>query len=436
MILHSHSYSVPGILNPFRPNRCLAFAFKNVSPFQKPGVLGRNWVYADDTFKMEKDKKMFRVRHFPFYSIRKIGILIIILLFGVSCSHTPKENEEFVVHIRTQEDLKKLDKVETILTVTPEKAALHPDYQIMEEIAVPYLPEYRIGPGDVVEIVYHIRYKKPLENYRLEVQDRISIHFPYHPQFNSTVLVRTDGKITVPLLGDVMAEGKSPEELSEILNRRYGQYLNNPTITVSLEEFNVKILELKRAITTAPRGQSKIAPVTPDGRISFPIIGNVYAAGFTISQLEKLVNDLYSKQFRNLHATLILLEIHQPKFYIVGEVNRPGSYDMTYRTTLLECLALANGHKKSANLREVMILRNEGLEKPVAFKVDLESALSMGNAYPNLRIKPADIIYVPKTGLDSFNDLMEKIFTKGLYAMIPFTTTFSWNAPQGRWFPP
>lgn len=87
---------------------------------------------------------------------------------------------------------------------------MHPEYQVIENIAVPYLPEYRVGAGDVVEIVYHIRYEKTSEEYRLEVQDKISITFPYHPQFSTTVLVRTDGKITVPLLGDVPAESKTP----------------------------------------------------------------------------------------------------------------------------------------------------------------------------------------------------------------------------------
>jgi polysaccharide biosynthesis/export protein len=355
-----------------------------------------------------------------------IGMALIVAV-GAGCTHTAEKSDRFDLYVKEEADLKKRDQLQTMLTVTPEKAVLHPDFQIIENIAVPYLPEYRIGAGDVVEIVYHIRYEKTSEEYRLEVQDKISITFPYHPQFSTTVLVRTDGKITVPLLGDVAAESKTPEELAADLNKRYSKYLNRPSLTVALEQFNVKIDELKKAITTAPRGQSKIAPVAPDGRIAFPIIGSIQAQGLTAPELEKAVNERYSKYIRNLNATLILLEIHHAKFYIVGEVERPGAYEMISRVNLLDALSLSGGFKKSAFLEEVVIFRNDGLERPVAMKVDLQSVLENGFAYNNLDLKPADIVYVPKTKIDRFDDLVEKIFTKGIYGIFPFQTVFSIN---------
>ena len=355
-----------------------------------------------------------------------IGMVLIVAL-GAGCTHTAEKSDRFDLYVKEEADLKKRDQLEAMLTVTPEKAALHPDFQIIENIAVPYLPEYRIGAGDVVEIVYHIRYEKTSEEYRLEVQDKISITFPYHPQFSTTVLVRTDGKITVPLLGDVAAESKTPQELAAVLNKGYSKYLNRPSLTVALEQFNVKIDELKKAITTAPRGQSKIAPVAPDGRIAFPIIGSIQAQGLTASELERVVNERYSKYIRNLNATLILLEIHHAKFYIVGEVERPGAYEMISRVNLLDALSLSGGFKKSAFLDEVVIFRNDGLERPVAMKVDLQSVLDNGFAYNNLDLKPADIVYVPKTKIDRFDDLVEKIFTKGIYGIFPFQTVFSIN---------
>ncbi len=355
-----------------------------------------------------------------------IGMVLIVAL-GAGCTHTAEKSDRFDLYVKEEADLKKRDQLEAMLTVTPEKAALHPDFQIIENIAVPYLPEYRIGAGDVVEIVYHIRYEKTSEEYRLEVQDKISITFPYHPQFSTTVLVRTDGKITVPLLGDVAAESKTPQELAAVLNKGYSKYLNRPSLTVALEQFNVKIDELKKAITTAPRGQSKIAPVAPDGRIAFPIIGSIQAQGLTASELERVVNERYSKYIRNLNATLILLEIHHAKFYIVGEVERPGAYEMISRVNLLDALSLSGGFKKSAFLDEVVIFRNDGLERPVAMKVDLQSVLDNGFAYNNLDLKPADIVYVPKTKIDRFDDLVEKIFTKGIYGILPFQTVFSIN---------
>lgn len=342
----------------------------------------------------------------------------------LACAH---KNRDFDVEVRQPENITDLKKLETELTVTPEKVALNPDYQISEKIAVPYVPEYRVGPGDIIEIVYHISYGKTSEDYRLEVQDKISIHFPYHPQFSTTVLIRTDGKITVPLLGDIDAESKTPQELAADLNKAYSKHMHNPSITVALEEFNVKIEELKKAITTAPRGQSKIAPIAKDGRISFPLVGNLQAEGFTLAQLEKVVNEKYTQYVRNLQATLILLEIHHPKFYILGEVAKPGAYEMQTSTNLLDAIASANGYTTKAYLKDIVIFRNDGLERPIALKVDLDSSLKKGRAFANLPIRPADIIYVPKSKLSSADDLLDKIFTKGIYAIMPFSTVFSWG---------
>ncbi|MFH0994385.1 MAG: polysaccharide biosynthesis/export family protein [Pseudomonadota bacterium] len=340
-----------------------------------------------------------------------------------SCSHTPNGPSRFDASIKTAEDFSQLKELETRLTVTPEKAALHPDYQVIENIAVPYIPEYRMGPGDVLEIVYHLKYEKTPEDYRIEVQDRISINLPYHPQYSSSALVRSDGKITAPLIGDITAESKTPMELAADLHREYNKFFIVPSVTVALEDFNVKVAELKKAITTAARGQSKIAPVSPDGRISFPLIGGMQVQGFTVAQVEKTINESYAKQVRNLNITLILLEIHHPKLYVLGEVERPGAYDIASVPNVLNALALSGGFKKSGELEEIAIFRNEGLERPISFKVDIKKALSTGVALTNIKLKPGDIIYVPKTRLDERNDTIERIFTKGIWAVLPFSTS-------------
>lgn len=355
------------------------------------------------------------------FSCAAIGVA----LLTVSCTGTANKANKFDVYVKSPEDVGELKKVEAKLTVTPEKAALNPDYQVIQNISVPFIPEYRVGPGDVLEVVYNIRYETSPGEYRLEVQDKVSVTLPYYPQFNSTVLVRTDGRITVPLVGDVQAESKTPQELAALLNKEYSRYLENPSITVALEEFNVKIDELRKAITTAARGQSKIAPVAPDGRIALPIIGNVQAEGYTLSQLQATVNEKYSRYIRNLDATMILFEIHHSRFYIFGEVERPGAHEMPRAMTLLDGLSMAGGLKKTANIKEIVIFRNDGLERPISMLVDLQPVLEQGYTFADLRLRPADIVFVPKGKLDKFNELVEKIFTKGIYAIIPFTANVS-----------
>ncbi|MEW6333039.1 MAG: polysaccharide biosynthesis/export family protein [Thermodesulfobacteriota bacterium] len=349
--------------------------------------------------------------------------MITALMIPLSCAHYSDSSPGFEARITDVSGADRFQKLETELTMTAEKAAGRPDYQLVENIAVPYMPTYRMGPGDVLEIVYHSKYEVSAEDYRLEIQDRISIHFPFQPQFSTSAVIRPDGKITVPIIGDVSVESKTPAEAAAILNREYKKYITEPSITVAIEAFSVRTEELKKAIT-ATRGQgSKGTPISPDGRIAFPLIGGMPAQGLTVAQLEKMINERYAKQARNLSATLILQEIRHPKVYILGEVEKPGAYDIGSVTNVLHALALSGGFKKSAGLEEIAIFRNEGLERPLAFKVDVRRALKAGVALTNIRLKPGDILYVPKTRLDEVTDAIEKIFTKGIYAVLPFTVS-------------
>ena len=358
-------------------------------------------------------------------SFIRANLLLIITLISfsllISCAKPQLAREKFDVFIEQDQDMGNIDKIKTLLAVTPEKAMLHPDYQVVKNIAVPYVPYYRIGPGDVVELIYHIRYDVIEENYFLEMQDKINIQFPFHPQFSTTAIVRPDGRITMPLLGDVYAESMTTAELADKLNRKYSRYVSNPSITVSLQEFNVKIVELKMAITNASRGQSKITPVNYDGRISFPIIGTMQAEGLTVPELEKMVNEKYQNVVKNLHTTVILEEINHATFYILGEVESPGSYQMRTRYNLVEALAKAGGIPSTANVEEIIIFRNYGLERPIAMRVDL-AAMFKQNQIQNFTLRPADIIYVPRTKISDFNEMVEQVFTKGIFGVFPFST--------------
>ncbi len=72
-------------------------------------------------------------------------------------------------------------------------------------------PEYRIGFGDILEV-----------------------KFFYDPELDETLLVRSDGRITLPRLGDIMVAGLTPTQLDSIVTTKYGEILKNPDITVQV----------------------------------------------------------------------------------------------------------------------------------------------------------------------------------------------------------
>ncbi len=356
--------------------------------------------------------------------VRYVLLLLVVVLSIAGCKHL---NREVDLVVESKPDIKELQKLQRQKAIIPASMPEGVVYQQIDGVDVEIMPEYRMGPGDVLEVVYHIQYALEEATYKIEIQDRINVYFPFHPQFSSSVLIRSDGKISLPLIGDVMAAGRTTEELNHSLRNMYGKYIRNPSLTVSLQEFNVKIEELKRAITTAPRGQSKIAPIAPDGRISLPIIGNIQASGLTLRELERIVNEKYSRYINNLHTTLILEEIRHMNFYIFGEVGKPGVYTLPSQANLLDAFALAESFTPRANLAQVLVFRSDGLKEPMVFMVNAEAMLYDGFMLKELTIRPADIIYVPKDSLSEANDLIEKIFTKGIYAILPFQSNFTVN---------
>lgn len=368
-------------------------------------------------------------------ALKPVAVLALFLGLAFVCcscsSRNAAKNADVVVS--DQAGLSKLASVQEGLEINQAKAANNSRIKVVDGAAVENVPEYRVGPGDILEIFYNIQYDRTDEPYRLQVQDRINVTFAFQPQFNTSAVVRSDGRVSLPLVGDVQVESLTPTQATTELDKLYSKYILKPNLTVSVEESNVKVEELKKAITTAPRGQGKIAPVGPDGRVGFPIVGTVQAGGLTVSQLEKVLNEKYKTSVKNLQVNVILSEIHNSKCFVLGEVEKPGVYEMPGREPLLAVMARAGSMKTTADLGEVLIFRSDGLERPIVIKVDLSQATDKALAATNLTVHPADIIYVPKGTIDNVNDVINKVFTKGLYSVLPFSSSFSATYDTSRY---
>jgi polysaccharide export outer membrane protein len=97
--------------------------------------------------------------------------------------------------------------------------------------------------------------------------------------------------------------------------------------------------------------------VRPDGRISVPLIGDVTASGRTPEQLEKDISERLSKFIREPQVNVGILVVGSKKYFILGEVNHPGSFPLVVPTNVLEALVNAGGFRDFANETKILILR-------------------------------------------------------------------------------
>lgn len=99
------------------------------------------------------------------------------------------------------------------------------------------------------------------------------------------------------------------------------------------------------------------AAVRPDGKITMPLIGDVQAGDQTPTQLTKTLTELLGKYLNNPDVNVIVTDVRSKKYYIDGEVTKPGSYLLVTPTTVLEALSIAGGFRDFANSKKIRILR-------------------------------------------------------------------------------
>jgi polysaccharide biosynthesis/export protein len=163
---------------------------------------------------------------------------------------------------------------------------------------------------------------KPPVDYQIGAGDVLQIFVWKEADLTKEVTVRLDGRVTVPLLGDVDAAGRSPQQLSEELARSFGKFVEAPRVTVGVNRAN------------------------------------------------------------------------STRFYVVGLVGKPGEFQLSGSTTVLQGLALAGGFREYAKTESILIIRQEpGGQRaiPVNYK-RIEDGKDIGQ---NVLLRPGDTIVVP-----------------------------------------
>ncbi len=333
------------------------------------------------------------------------------------------------------------------------QALLQPSEQAMDVPAKQIiLPTYRLNVGDQLEVIYHVKHTITPEGYRLKIEDAISIRFPFQPQYDQEVIVSSDGTIRLLLIGEVeifpraadgthQAEaGMTADALERELKRRYREHLKNPELTVTIKKANIKIAELKRAITTAPRGQSRLMPVNPDGTIDLPYIGSVMAFGKTIAELRRDINRMYVEaDLEEIDVTVQMNRWAPQKVFVLGEVTTPGMITTPTPISLVQAIAAAGGTTPRAERTKVLLIRRKGVPVPEGALVDLLHLVTAKKGTEqglvpdfsqfryDIWMQDMDIVYVPTSGLAEFDDWVDQVFTKGIRAILPYSYITSLN---------
>jgi polysaccharide export outer membrane protein len=250
------------------------------------------------------------------------------------------------------------------------------------------------------------------QDYRLGPEDLLQITLFNIPQGEASatprqteVRVGQEGKISLPLLGDVEVAGLTPSGLEQLLRGRYDQYLHNPQVGVQVKEYRSQAVTVTGAVRnpvvyqlTGPKtlidllaiaggineragGQVHLYRQGPEGRQSYVIDLLALASKPALVNMPVQAGDIINVQ-------------QAGTFFVDGAVRTPGSYPLSQPYTLTQALSVAGGvNRELASYSELAIYRRSNGAEAQIIPVDL-SAIWDGKAN-DPAIESDDVIVVP-----------------------------------------
>lgn len=134
--------------------------------------------------------------------------------------------------------------------------------------------------------------------------------------------------------------------------------------------------------------------VAPDGRISYPMVGELMAGGKTVEQVRVELQSRLKKYISDPIATVIVTDVKGNVVYVVGQVTKPGAITMNPTINVLQALSVAGGANPYAKLDSIIIIRSSGgTQRVLPFRFGQVSAGR--DLQQNIELESGDVVVVP-----------------------------------------
>jgi len=268
--------------------------------------------------------------------------------------------------------------------------------------------EYKIGPGDVLEITYWEGTTSSKEE----------------------IIVRSDGKISFRYVDDIFVDDLTASQLDRKLTQSLKNYIRKPKIDVLIKEFKSKSVTLLGAIVyrsaanTGP-GEYRLKGKTTLLELVTKAGGPSEKANLTAVNIRRQSGDTISLDlFKAIHqgeagtdfvlddgdlVFIPTLSENDNRVYVFGEVENPGVFAFDGRKTrLVDAISQAGGPTVFAAMAETRVVRGD-ITRPEVITTNLLSLIEEGDQSQNITLLNGDMIYVPRTGWGSVNIFAKRI---------------------------
>jgi polysaccharide export outer membrane protein len=238
--------------------------------------------------------------------------------------------------------------------------------------------------------------------------DSLQVNVWKNPELSQTVTVRPDGMITLPLIRDVQASGKSAMDLGKIIEARLAALVNAPNVTVTVITATNSRVYTHGAVANGMFPLS--APINALqllARSGGPTAEADLSGAFILRGAKRIPVDLQPRHgfvsdpeaYPELLSEDVLVVPYRDatrRVLVAGEVRTPSSLPFQEGMTLLDAFVAAGGGTDYADLDSVQLIRLGPDRKQGEITVDLVRMLKRGDLGQNLKLQPGDIVVVPR----------------------------------------
>lgn len=304
---------------------------------------------------------------------------------------------------------------ETSEPLMPEAESMEADSGVIEEnqvyTTIAGFPEYKVGPGDILEITLWQGAEPLKEN----------------------VLIKPNGKISFGFVDDLPVKDLTLTQLDEKLTEYLKGYVKQPRLDVVVKEYNSKFLTITGAVGHGVRSDAvssgtgqyrltgKISLMEMLARAGGPTRdANLKEVRIRRINGQTITMDLYRAIFQgDLSQDLILDNgdiVYIPtmiqdanQVYVFGEVAKPGAYSFTGSgMRLFDAVSRAGGPTIFSTPKSTKVIRGD-ITRPEVISADLQRLVEQGDQSQNVLLANRDLIYVPRSFLGDINLFMKRI---------------------------
>lgn len=262
-------------------------------------------------------------------------------------------------------------------------------------------PEIQAEPSEQMEA--------PPAQYKLQAEDVLRVSVWGEPNITGEHMVDPQGNINMPLLGQLHIEGLTHKELIDKIKGGLSKYLVDPKVQVTLVRFSKPKVHVlgqvhRPGVHEVKLGDKVMEAIARAG--SFTEAAHLEEATLSRKDSEEPIPLDLRKLFyegdmsKNLELqdgdTIYIPEDTTNKYYVLGQILRPGLYRLKENVTVMDAISNAGGPTPRGILKGTVVIRGD-LKDSQRIKVDIGKLIKKADLKQNIELEPGDVVYVPET---------------------------------------